>query len=417
MRKIYASIDIGSDSIKFVVAELINGKMYVLTSNSIKSKGVRKGLIFDSNLATNTIKDGIKQINEDLGIEINKVIVNVAENNAKFMFVTGSVDVKDENGIISSEDVSRVIKESVYAKLAEDYELMTVIPLEFIIDDTKNVEKPVGQIGSKLQIKGIMVSVPKKNIYSVLNVVEQAGVEVVDITFATLGDYFEVRNNNLDNMVGAIINLGHETTTVSVVNRSILMNTDVIDVGGLNIEKDLSYVFGISVFDGRSLKENFASCHKRFCQLNETYEVKNTVGERLKLNQLEVSEVVMSRMQEMLKMAKKKITELTKQEISYIVITGGLTEIKSFKNLAFEIFGKGVIIYTENELGVRDNKYITALGMIKYFNNKMEERGRNYTMVDDEAQEILITPDTKNKNNNRKITKIFDNFITSKEER
>ena len=416
MRKIYASIDIGSDTIKFVVAELINGKMYVLTSNSIKSKGVRKGLIFDSNLVTNAIKDGMKEINEDLGINIKKVIVNVAENNAKFMFVTGSVDVKDENGIISSEDVSRVIKESVYAKLASDYELMTVIPLEFIIDDANIVEKPVGHIGKRLQVKGIMISTPKNNIYSVLNAVEQAGLEVVDITFATLGDYHEVKTTNLDKMVGAVVNLGHETTTVSVFNKSILMNTEVIEVGGLNVEKDLSYVFGISVFDGRVIKEKFASCHKRFCQLNETYEVKNIVGERLRLNQLEVSEVVMSRMQEILNMAKKKISELTKQEINYIVITGGLTEIKSFRNLAFEIFGKGVIIYTENTLGVRDNMFTTSLGMLKYFDNKMDERGKNYTMVDDASQEILVTPDTKTKNNTI-ITKIFDNFMTSKEER
>lgn len=416
MRKIYTSIDIGSDTIKFVVAELINGKMHVLSSNFVKSKGVRKGLIFDPNLATNAIKDGIKEINEDLGININKVIVNVASNNAKFMFVTGSVDIKDISGIISSDDVSRVIKESVYAKLAQDYELMTVLPLEFIIDDNKKVSRPVGLSAKKLQVKGIMVSAPKKNIYSVLNVVEQAGLEVVDITLSSLGDYHEIRNANLDKMVGAVINLGHETTTVSIINRSMLMNTEVIELGGLNIEKDLSYVFGISLFDGRNLKERFASAHKRFCQLNETYEVKNTVGEKLKLNQLEVSEVVMSRVEEILKYAKNKIATLTKQDINYIVITGGLTEIKSFRNLAFEIFGKGVIIYTENTLGVRDNKYTTALGMLKYFDNKMEERGKNYSMISEGEEQSLVTPDTKVKNNTI-INKIFENFMTGKEEK
>lgn len=416
MRKIYTSIDIGSDTIKFVVAELINGKMHVLSSNFVKSKGVRKGLIFDPNLATNAIKDGIKEINEDLGININKVIVNVASNNAKFMFVTGSVDIKDISGIISSDDVSRVIKESVYAKLAQDYELMTVLPLEFIIDDNKKAIRPVGLSAKKLQVKGIMVSAPKKNIYSVLNVVEQAGLEVVDITLSSLGDYHEIRNNNLDKMVGAVINLGHETTTVSIINKSMLMNTEVIELGGLNIEKDLSYVFGISLFDGRNLKERFASAHKRFCQLNETYEVKNTVGEKLKLNQLEVSEVVMSRVEEILKYAKNKIATLTKQDINYIVITGGLTEIKSFRNLAFEIFGKGVIIYTENTLGVRDNKYTTALGMLKYFDNKMEERGKNYSMISEVEEQNLVTPDTKVKNNTI-INKIFENFMTGKEEK
>lgn len=416
MRKIYTGIDIGSDTIKFVVAEFINNKLHVLSSNCVKSKGVRKGLIFDSNLATNAIKDGIKEINEELGITINKVIINVASNGVKFMFVTGSISVRDENGIITTDDVNRVIKESVYAKLSDDYELMTVVPLEFMVDDKKIVEKPVGTIGRKLQIKGIMISAPKKNLYSILNVVEQAGLEVVDITLSSLADYNEVRNDSIDKKVGAIINLGHETTTVSIINKSILMNTDIIQLGGLNVEKDLSYVFGVSIFEGRNLKEKFASSHKRFCQLNEVYELKNNAHETLKLNQLEVSEVVMSRMQEIMEYAKKKILELTKQEINYIILTGGLTEIKSFKNLAFEIFGKGVIIYTENTLGVRDNKYTTAVGMLKYFDKKMNERGNDYSMVDVEDEESLVTPDVKQKNNTI-INKILDNFITSKEEK
>lgn len=416
MRKIYTSIDIGSDTIKFVVAELIGNQMHVLASNCIKSKGVRKGLIFDPNLTINAIKDGIKEINEDLGINIKKVIVNIASYEAKFMLVNGSVSIKDVNGIVNYEDVSHVIKESVYAKLDSDYELVTVLPLEFMVDDKESGLKPTGLVGKKLSVKGIMISVPKKNVYSVLDVVEQAGLEVVDITLSGLGDYYEVKNDNLDKKVGLIINLGHETTTVSVINKGVLMNTDVVSLGGLNIDKDLSYVFGISVFDGRNLKEKFASSHKRFCQLNETYEIKNSLGERLKLNQLEVSEVVMSRMREIFEYARKKALSLTKQEINYIIITGGLTEIKSFKNLAFEFFGKGVIIYTENTLGVRDNKYTSALGMLKYFHNKMDERGHDYSMLDMEDEQILITPDTKTKNNTI-ISKFIENFIASKEEK
>ena len=421
-RKIYASIDIGSDTIKFIVAELINNKLHVLSSNCVKSKGIRKGLIFDPNLATNAIKDGIKEINEDLGINIKKVIVNIPSNDIKFMFVTGSINIKDENGIIGTDDINHVIKESVYSKISEGYELMTVIPLEYIVDDKSTNTNPIGQVGQKLDIKGIMVSAPKKNIYSVLSIVEQAGLEVVDITLSGLGDYNEVRNESIDKKVGAIINLGHETTTVSIINKSILMNTSVIQLGGINVDKDLSYIFGINIFDSRTLKEKFASSHKRFVQLNDTYVIKNTANEKIKLNQIEVSEAVMSRIQEILEYAKKKIIELTKQEVNYIIITGGLTEIKSFKNLAFEIFGKGVIIYTENTLGARDNKYTTSLGMIKYFDNKMKERGKDISMIDIEDEKNLITINNNNNNNNKNksntiINKILDNFIVSKEEK
>lgn len=82
-----------------------------------------------------------------------------------------------------------------------------------------------------------MISAPKKNVYSVLSVMEGAGLEVVDITVSALGDYYEVRNNNLDKNIGAIINLGHETTNVSVFSRGKLMNTETIQLGGIMLIK------------------------------------------------------------------------------------------------------------------------------------------------------------------------------------
>ena len=415
MRKIYTSIDIGSYSIKIIVAEHLNDKINILASHSVASKGIKKGLIVEPSIVVDAIKGGINEINDTLGIEIKNVIVNVPSYGAKFKLVTGEIEITNENGFITSDDVGMVIKDSVYNKLDPDYELVTVLPIEYSIDGKEGIRKPVGKNGQKLEIKGIMVSTPKKNIYSVLSVLEGAGLNVVEITFSGIGDYHEVRNPNLDKKVGVIINIGHETTNISIFNHGKIINTETIHAGGINVEKDLAYVFGVSIFDGRTLKEKFASSHKRFCQLNEIYEVQNTIGETIKLNQLEVSEVAMSRLVEILNLAKKQIRALTNQNIDYIVLTGGITEFKSFKNLAYEVFGKDVIIYNVTTLGVRDNKYCTALGMIKYFVDKMETRGKEYSMVSVEDETVLVTPNNKLKKDNKIINKIFGGFIVGKE--
>lgn len=414
MKKIYTAIDIGSDTIKFIVGEYFKNKLNILSIHEEKSKGIRKGLIVDPNLAINSIKDGIKEINNNLGINIKKVIVGVPSYNSKFMFVTGEVDISNDE-VITTDNINNLIKTSVYSKVEQEYELITVIPLTFLIDGEKE-DNVIGKTGNKLGIKGIMITAPKKNVYSVLSVMEGAGLEVIDITVSALGDYFEVRNDNLDKKIGAIINLGHETTTVSVFNRGKLMNTETIQLGGINIDKDLAYMFNINIFDAREIKEKFASSHKRFIALNDVYEVKNTAGELIKLNQIEVTEIVMDRLAEILRLAQKQILLLTKQNISYIVITGGLTEIRAFKNLVYEILGKDVIIYTEDTLGARDNKYITSIGMIKYFIDKMETRGREYSMIDEADEDLLINPNNKSIKGKSSITKIFGNFIGTKED-
>lgn len=416
MRKIYTSIDIGTNSIKFVVGEYFNHKVYVLASHSVNSKGIKKGLIVEPGLVIEAIQEGIKEINDMLGIEIKRVLVNVPDYNVSFKEVSGSIDIRDSE-VITASDVNRVIKDSIYNQLDDNYELVTMIPREYRIDHEQVIRKPIGKKGQKLEIKGIMVSTPKKNIYSVLSVLEGAGLEIVDITITGLTNYYEVRDVALDKKDGAIINLGHATTTVSIFDGGTIVANETLQIGGVNVERDLAYVFGISVFDGRTLKEKFASSHKRFCQINEIYEVKNTVGESIKLNQLEVSEVVMSRMMEILNLAKKQIRLLADKEIQYIVLTGGLTEIKAFKNLAYEIFGKDVIIYTVTTLGCRDNKYVDALGMIKYFIDKMESRGKNVSMLNIEEETALVTPNNKLKKDNDIVNKLFGNFMTNKEEK
>ncbi|CDE95134.1 cell division protein ftsA [Clostridium sp. CAG:914] len=414
MKKIYTSIDIGSDTIKFVVAELYKEKLHILHSSSIKSKGIRKGLIIDSNLMVNSIKDGIKVVSNDLGFQIKKVIVNVPSYNAKFMYVTNKIEINEE---ITTEDINKVIKSSVYGKIDSDYELVTVLPLEFVINESDSVEYPVGLKANTLEIKGIMITVPKKNIFSVVSVMESAGLEVVDITLSGLSDYSEVKRDNIKNKVGAIINIGHDITNVSVFNKGKLMNTEVLQIGGHNVEKDIAYVFGINVIDARTIKEKFSFAHKRFVTLTDTYEIKNNDEKLIKIGQLEVTEVVMSRLTEILNYAKKQILLLTKKNIEYIIITGGTTEMKYFKNLVYEILGKDVIIYLMKDIGIRDNKYISAFGSIKYFIEKMTIRGKDYSMISPLDEELLLTPESKTRRDKVGIAGMFKNFGKNKEEK
>lgn len=409
-------IDIGTDTIKFVVSEYFNNKFNVLASYDIKTKGVRKGLIVDAALAVNAVKDGLKEITTRLGIEMKKTIVNVPSYNAKFLFVDAFININNEDYIIDSDDVGNLFRESIRGKIDDEYELVTVIPLNFSIDDKKGIKRPIGKRGKKLELKGVAISVPKKNIYSVLSVIDAAGLEVVDITFSGIADYYEVRNEQLDRKVGAVINIGHDTTTVSIINRGKFMCSEVLQIGGSNIERDLACVLGISIFDARTIKEKFASAHKRFSNLNEKFEVKNNHDEVLNLNQYEVSEVIMERLVQILEFAKKQILLLTNQNINYIIITGGVTEIKNFKYLAFDVLGKDVIIYEETSLGIRYNKYVTASGMLKYLEDKMELRGKEFSMISQEEENELITPKNKYKKTDIKNIKKMFNFLSNKEE-
>ena len=100
MRKIFNSIDIGTDEVKLVTAELYNGKYNILCSTSVKTSGVRQGLIVNLVGITNSIKKCVRLAENKLGTKIDKVIAVIPSQNISFDIVTGKSKVTTEDGTV-----------------------------------------------------------------------------------------------------------------------------------------------------------------------------------------------------------------------------------------------------------------------------------------------------------------------------
>ena len=381
MRKIYTSVDLGSDSIKILVAEIYNKKLNVLAVSNVKSSGIKKGLIVDANEILVSLREAISEIEGKLMITIDKVIASVPSYYSTFEIVTGEVDI-DEYGKITGLDVVKVLQKAVKSKLKMDRDLVTIIPIYYIVDDKKNIKDPKNLIGKKLGVKAMMATTPSKNVQSIISIFQSLGIDVVDVNLGSIADYNEFKNNTSDTGVSAVINIGHDITTVSLFNKGIIINSEVIQIGGKNIDNDISYVFKLDKKDSSKLKENFAVAHKKFSRVNDVKEAVTTNRDLISITQYDISQVVMSRLTEILKLAKKQTYLLTNREISYIIITGGTAELPGMSYLVEEIFGSNAKVGNIDTIGIRNNKYSTVSGLIKGINDKLESRDKEYTMID-----------------------------------
>ena len=398
MKKIYTSIDIGSDTVKVLVCELYKGKMNVLASSTVKSSGIKKGLIVDANEASICIRKAIQEVESMLGIKVHKVLASVPSYGADFSVGTAFIDLrKDENmeGIpnVMGKDVLNVLQNVGYNKIPEDRELVNILPIEFYLDDIDHpVKDPKGKRCKKLGVKTVVVTTPKINVHSVVSLLTAMGLDVKDITFNSIGDYYEFKDDKIDDSISAVINIGSDNTTVSLFIKGILAKTSIINVGGKNIDNDIKYIFKVDLLEARKLKETFAIAHKRYASSNEITELSNINGEMIKINQYEISEVVMERVLEILKFAKKELKVLTNKEISYIIITGGVSEMFGFKAAVDEVFGPGIAPVSLKTLGIRKNQFSSCSGMIKFFDEKVDLRGKpNYSMVSQSDEDDLIS--------------------------
>ena len=389
MKKIYTSVDIGSDSIKVVVLELFRNRLNLLAASSTKSAGVRKGVITNPTAATTALKTAISDVEAMLGVKIRKVLASVPAQYAEYIYAKAKIEIKREDNIINSEDINHVLKESITGRIIPDHELVSILPIDFTLDERAGIKDPKGLSGISLECRSMIITTPKKNVYSVVSLIEEAGYEVIDISVNGTGDGYAFRNK--DNLLeaGAIINIGAEVTTVSIYNRGIIVKGETYPLGGRNIDSDLAYIFKLSLNNACKLKEKFAVAHRRYASSNDIKEIENINGETIKINQYELSEVVMSRIEEILELAKKEIYSLTNKQMQYIIITGGSSHLFNLHSLAEEVIDKIVQIGDVKVLGARNNRYSSAIGNVVYFINKLNLRGRNYSMFNISEQEAL----------------------------
>ena len=273
MKNIYTSVDIGSDTIKVIVCEQFQNKLHLLAASSVKSKGIKKGLITNINEATESLKKAFDEIEVMLGVKIKKVIASVPAYFAEFVYTKGEIKIGNEDGIVTGDDIIKVLHVAMKSKMRPAKELVTMIPIDFSIDDQSEIKDPKGLRGSVLGARAIMVTTPKKNIYSVVGLIESIGIEVVDISLNCIGDIYALKNKEMEEQIGAIINVGAEITSVSLYNKGIIVKNSIIQLGGSNIDNDIAYICKIDQDVACKIKEKFALAHKRYASVNDTYEI------------------------------------------------------------------------------------------------------------------------------------------------
>ena len=389
MRKIMACLDIGTDTIKCVVGEMVKKKLNILAVSETPSNGMVDGLVSDANLLIEPLQSVIKQCEEVVGLPIRQAIVSVPAHDAYYNIVSGFINIDNDGFLIEGKDVIKASQQAIKKGRIEGMEYISMMPTSFSLDDDRVVRDPKGLTSKTLGVRGVMVSTPKRNIYPILACLEKIGIEVLDIILSSIGDYYEFKDKELDKNIGAIVNIGAATTTISIFNKGVLTNSNVISVGSDNVDKDISFIYKISNRDSRYLKEKFALAHRDNAQSSEIMELQNNNNDIININQFEVSEVVMSRVVEILNLCKKDINHLTKKEISYIIFTGGLTECKDFKLVLNEEFGSSSILGSIKEIGVRNNKFSTCIGLIKYYAYMQQLKDRDFSIYTiDEQQEL-----------------------------
>lgn len=413
MRKIIASLDIGTSTIKLIIGEFIKNKLNILCTSEVPSKGMKKGLIYRRDELIPVLKETFHKAEEMLGIPVKEVVLSIPAYYTEARMSEGSSTITSEDHVITHQDLIRAMHAASYNQIGEDEELISILPTTYKVDNDI-VKNPINMIGKKISLKAVLITAPKSSVIDFLKVLDTIGIKVIDVVTSSLGDYASNRFKESGSKFGAIINIGEETTTVSIFNKGILTRAEVIELGGANIDNDIAYIYKITKKDARELKESVGLACSNQARKEEKVTLTDRLGEEVTINQLDLSEIIESRLREILELAKKQINLLTKREIEYIIITGGSSEIGDFNNLLDKVFTKPHILGKIDTVGARNNKFSTTLGIIKYYNGRLKLKNKEYSVFNLDELEILSGIHKKvSINENSILGKLFGYFFDS----
>lgn len=365
---IYVGLDIGTTSIKVVVAEYIEGQLNIIGVGNAKSEGLSRGIVVDIDKAVVAIKKAIKQAEEKSGIQIRKVNVGLPANLLEVEKCEGMIAVSTESKEITDEDVRNVAQAAIVRSTPPERQIVTLIPREYKVDGFDGIKDPRGMIGVRLDMNGIVYTGPKTIIHNIKKCVEKSGLQIGEIVITPLALCESILSNGEKEFGTIVIDMGGGQTTTSVIHENQLKFTHIEQEGGEYVSKDISVVLNTSLNNAEALKINYGDAYPARTSPSEEFPVE-VVGQEhpIKVDERYLSEIIEARMEQILIKSRDALAEIDSLDLpGGVVLSGGNASIPGVVELASDVFGTHVKLHVPNHMGLRNPIFANAISIVEY---------------------------------------------------
>lgn len=363
---IFASLDIGTTSIKVIVAEILNGQVNVIGVGNERSTGLSRGMIIDIDKTAESIRRAVEQAEDRAGLEINELIVGIPGNNLHINSCYSSISINQNHQEITDDEVIKVVKKAIEGSLDDNREGVNLTLEEFVVDGFDEIQDPRGMIGNRIEFKGMISSIPKSIMHNIRKAVTTAGYGIQNIILQPEA-MSEVSLNEDERNFGAIlIDLGGGQSSVSVIQKNQLKFSESIPEGGEYITKDISIVLNTSIKNAEKLKRDIGHAYSPYVNAERTVSV-DIVGEKdlVVFKESYIAEIIEARLEQIFEQLKYKLDSIGANEMpSGIIISGGGASLPGVEYLAEEIFNLPVSIYVPDFMSIRYPTFTNGIGLV-----------------------------------------------------
>lgn len=354
MSKVTVGIDIGTYQVRVVIA-LNDGERElpkVLGGGSAESKGLRHGYIINSGECVKSIRAALMQAEKSAGVRVKRAFISVGGIGLSSIVSTGQTIISRGDQEITELDLDAIMQtaeEAIPATAIQNRKIIYTIPISWKIDGKQVMGRVLGLKGLKLEAKILFVTCIEPHINDLIEAVEEAGVDVIDVVASPIAASF-VTLSKPQKMAGCVLaNIGAETLSIVVFENNIPISLEVFPIGGADITNDIALGLKIALEEAESIKLGGVT--------QASYPRKK------------LEEIIAARLSDMFELIETHLKKLGRSGLlpAGIIITGGSAYINSIEDAARSTLRLPSRIASlrvgDSKIQIKDSSWSVAYGL------------------------------------------------------
>lgn len=339
----YLGIDIGSTSIRAVMAQEVPGEetLRVLGAIVLPAEGMRRGAVVDADGVAKTLQKALSHAERMSGVSPDVIGVGISGTDIFCQKSIGVIAVGRADGEVTEEDVDRAMGEvEARVMLPANREVLHVIPKNYRLDDQKDIKDPVGMRGVRLEVESYVVGTSTAQMKGVGRIFEAVGTNPdfysVEPIAAAEGTLLPKQKE----LGVVLIDVGGSTTSVIVFEEGELVHVAVLPVGGTHITNDIAIGLRVSVDTAEAVKTLYGHALSREVGKKEEINLAEIDSHETEfVSRHHVSEIIEARVEEIFRLVNEELKKVGREGLlpAGAVLTGGGAFLPGIVDLAKDV--------------------------------------------------------------------------------
>ena len=377
------SIDVGSSKTCVMVAAMTEAGVHYVAHGISESRGSRKGAIVELDKAAQSVQHAVEKAEALAGVSLERASVGIGGIHVRGVNSRGGIVLGSKPREITRDDVRAAVDRARAIALPPEWQVLHLLPQQYIVDEQGSIRDPAGMMGSKLEVQVHVVTSTATVTQNVVTVLNRAGIHVHDTVFEPLACAESVLKPDERELGVCLLDIGAGTSDLIVYHEGVVVHTGFVPVGGDHFTNDVAVGLRTPLAEAEKIKRSFG--HAVVTRVPEGNEIEvPAVGDRPPrlMPQRFLAEILEPRARELFEMMRDQLRQAGVLELcaTGVVLTGGGGRLPGLAEISDSVLRKPARVGSPwpipklpSELALPE--FAVCLGMLSYAQRARAARG------------------------------------------